>query len=410
MTDVELRPIDLAELPGFYRALAETFGEDPRDDDREHFARTFEADRSIAAFDGGEVVATAGAYSLEMTLPGGPRPVAGVTIVGVLPTHRRRGLLTEMMRRQLTELHERQLEPVAALWASEGVIYGRYGYGVAARQVGMTADRDQVRLRPGTPAGSGRVVLASPEQARPHEMAVYEQVRREAVGFLARSDEWWDRILRDPEHIRGDATARRHALYTEQDGSVSGFVTYRFKEEWTRARNDSEVRVIDVFAVTPQAYGALWAYVAGLDLYPRLRKDRAPLDDPIQHMLADARAFRPEVYDSLWVRLADVGRALADRAYATPVDVVLEVADDFCPWNAGRWRLSGDETGATCAPSTDPADLVLTAAELGAVHLGGPTLVGLAAAGRVEERTAGALRAASRAFAGDRQPWCPEVF
>ena len=410
MTDVELRPIDLAELPGFYRALAETFGEDPRDDDREHFARTFEADRSIAAFDGGEVVATAGAYSLEMTLPGGPRPVAGVTIVGVLPTHRRRGLLTEMMRRQLTELHERQLEPVAALWASEGVIYGRYGYGVAARQVGMTADRDQVRLRPGTPAGSGRVVLASPEQARPHEMAVYEQVRRDAVGFLARSDEWWDRILRDPEHIRSGATARRHALYTEQDGSVSGFVTYRFKEEWTRARNDSEVRVIDVFAVTPQAYGALWAYVAGLDLYPRLRKDRAPLDDPIQHMLADARAFRPEVYDSLWVRLADVGRALADRAYATPVDVVLEVADDFCPWNAGRWRLSGDETGATRAPSTDPADLVLTAAELGAVHLGGPTLVGLAAAGRVEERTAGALRAASRAFAGDRQPWCPEVF
>jgi predicted acetyltransferase len=110
------------------------------------------------------------------------------------------------------------------------------------------------------------------------------------------------------------------------------------------------------------------------------------------------------------VRLADVGRALADRTYSTPIDVVLDVTDDFCPWNAGRWRLSGDESGATCTPSTDPADLALTAAELGAVHLGGPTLVGLAAAGRVEERTAGALRAASRAFAGDRQPWCPEVF
>ncbi len=410
MTDVELRPIDLAELPGFYRTLSETFGEDPRDDEREHFAQTFEPERSIAAFDGGEVVATAGAYSLEMTLPGGPRPVAGVTIVGVLPTHRRRGLLTEMMRKQLTELHERQREPVAALWASEGSIYGRFGYGVAARQVGLTGDKARIRLRPGAPVGTGRVVLASPEQARPHEIAVYEQVRPVTVGFLGRSDAWWDRILWDPEHRRGGSTIRRHALYTEQDGSVTGFVTYRLKEEWEPGRNDSEVRVADLFATTPAAYAALWAYVASIDLYPKLRKDRSPVDDPVQHLLWDARALRAEVYDSLWVRLADVGRALAERGYSTPVDVVLEVADDFCPWNAGRWRLSGDESGATCERTTDPADLALAAADLGAVHLGGPTLVVLGAAGRVEERTAGALRAAGRAFAGDRQPWCPEVF
>ena len=401
--------LTVADQAAFEAACHLAFHEVAHPDTVEMDQRVTDPERTFAVREDGQIVATGANLARELTVPGGTVRVAGTSAIGVVPGHTRRGHLTAMMRRLLDDAAEAG-EPVAALWASEGVIYGRYGYGVAARQVGMTADRDQVRLRPGTPAGSGRVVLASPEQARPHEMAVYEQVRRDAVGFLARSDEWWDRILRDPEHIRGDATARRHALYTEQDGSVSGFVTYRFKEEWTRARNDSEVRVIDVFAVTPQAYGALWAYVAGLDLYPRLRKDRAPLDDPIQHMLADARAFRPEVYDSLWVRLADVGRALADRAYATPVDVVLEVADDFCPWNAGRWRLSGDETGATCAPSTDPADLVLTAAELGAVHLGGPTLVGLAAAGRVEERTAGALRAVSRAFAGDRQPWCPEVF
>ena len=410
MTDVELRPIDLTELPGFYRTLAETFGEDPRDDDRERFAQTFEPERSIAAFDSGEVVATAGAYSLQMTLPGGPRPVAGVTIVGVLPTHRRRGLLTEMMRRQLTELHERQREPVAALWASEGGIYGRFGYGVAARQVGMTGDTTRMRLRPGAPVGSGRVVLASPERARPPETAVYEQVRSASVGFLGRSERWWDRICYDGEHIRGGATARRHALHTEQDGTVTGYVTYRLKDEWTAARNDSEVRVLDLHATTPAAYAALWAYLAGIDLHPKLRKDRSPLDDPVLHLLADARALRPEVYDSLWVRLADVGRGLAARSYSTPVDVVLEVGDDFCPWNAGRWRLSGDESGATCERSTDPPDLALAAADLGSIHLGGPTLVSLAAAGRIEERTPGAVRAVSRAFAGDRQPWCPEVF
>ena len=410
MTDVELRSIDLAELPGFYRTLAETFGEDPRDDDREQFAQTFEPERSIAALEGGEVVATAGAYSLQMTLPGGPRPVAGVTIVGVLPTHRRRGLLTEMMRRQLTELHERQQEPVAALWASEGGIYGRFGYGLAARQVGLTGDKARMRLRRGTPVGAGRVVLASPERARPHEISVYEQVRPETVGFLARSDRWWDRILWDPEHVRGGGTARRHGLYIEQDGMVTGYVTYRLKDDWGPGRNDSEVREADLLATTPAAYAALWAYVASIDLYPKLRKDRSPIDDPVQHLLADARVLRSEVYDSLWVRLADVGRGHATRTYSTPVDVVLEVADDFCPWNAGRWRLSGDESGATCERSTDSADLALTAADLGVIHLGGPTLVGLAAAGRVEERTAGAVRTASRAFAGDRQPWCPEVF
>jgi predicted acetyltransferase len=410
MTDVELRPIDLAELPGFYRTLAETFGEDPRDDDREHFAQTFEPERSIAALEGGEVVATAGAYSLQMTLPGGPRPVAGVTIVGVLPTHRRRGLLTEMMRRQLTELYERQQEPVAALWASEGGIYDRFGYGVAARQLGLTGEKARMRLRPGTPVGTGRVVLASPERARPPEMSVYEQVRSETVGFLARSDRWWDRIFWDPEHVRGGATAGRHGLYTEQDGTVTGYVTYRLKEDWGPGRNDSEVQVADLLATTPAAYAALWAYVGSIDLYPKLRKSRSPLDDPVQHLLADARVLRAEVYDSLWVRLADVGRGLAGRTYSTPVDVVLDVADDFCPWNAGCWRLSGDEAGATCERTTDPADLALAAADLGSVHLGGPTLIGLAAAGRVEERTAGAVRAVSRAFAGDRQPWCPEVF
>lgn len=410
MTDVELRPIDLAELPGFYRTLAETFGEDPRDDDRERFATIFEPERSIAGFDGGQVVSTAGAFSLRMTLPGGPRPVAGVTLVGVLPTHRRRGLLTEMMRRQLTELHERQQEPVAALWASEGSIYGRFGYGIAAWQASLSGPTDRIRLRPGTPVGSGRVLLASPEQARPHEVAVYEQVRLSSVGFLARADRWWDRIGYDGEHVRGGATARRHVLYTEQDGSVTGYATYRLKDNWSPAHNESEVQVADVFATTTAAYGSLWSFLASIDLHPRIRKDRAPQDDPVLHMLADARALRPEVYDSLWVRLVDVGRALAGRSYARPVDLVLDVSDDFCPWNAGCWRLSGDETGARCERSTDQADLALSATELGAIHLGGPTLASLAAAGRVAELTPGAMVAASRAFAGDRQPWCPEVF
>jgi predicted acetyltransferase len=410
MTDVELRPIDRTELPAFYRTLAEVFGEDPDDRDRELLAPVFEPERSLAAFDAGEVVSTAGIYTRDLTVPGGPRPAAAVTFVSVQPTHRRRGLLTSIMRRQLTGLHEDQQEPVAVLWASEGGIYGRFGYGVAARQLAWEGSKDKLRIRPGVSTGTGRVVLAAPEKARPHEEAVYEALRPASVGFLSRPGAWADRLAADPAHSRGGASARRHALHTEQDGSVTGYATYRVKPEGSPGRNESELRVEDVLATTPAAYSALWQFLAGIDLVPNLSRRKAPLDDPLQQIVADGRALDGFLYDSLWVRLADVGRALATRTYSLPVDVVLDVRDEFCPWNAGRWRLAGDASGAVCAPTGDPADLALSSTELGAAYLGGPTLAALGAAGLVTESTPGALAAASRAFAGDRQPWSPEVF
>ena len=409
MADLELRPADRADLPAFFRCICEVFGEDPRDSDREMYGTVFEPERSLAWFDGPDVVATSGIYTRDMTLPGGPRPVAGVTVVTVQPTHRRRGLLTGMMRRQLTELHERQQEPVAVLWASEGSIYGRFGYGVAARQLGWQGAKHTLRLRPDVSVGSGRVVLAPVERARPHVMDVYEAVRPTSVGFLDRRDRWWDRMFSDVEHNRGGATSRKYALYTEQDGTVTGYATYRTKLSGWPRENSSEVQVADVLATAPHAYAALWAFLAGIDLHPRLTRGRAPLDDPMPHLLADVRALDAELYDSLWVRLADVGRGLESRTYRVPVDVVLEVRDTFCPWNAGRWRLSGDTTGATCERTTDPADLTLSSTELGAVFLGGTSLASLAAAGLVEGSPS-AVAAAGLAFSGERAPWCPEVF
>ncbi|HST64972.1 MAG TPA: GNAT family N-acetyltransferase [Mycobacteriales bacterium] len=410
MTDLELRPVDRTELPAFYRTLAEVFGEEPEDADRELLAPIFEPERSLAAFDDGAIVSTAGIYTRDLTVPGGPTPAAGVTFVSVQPTHRRRGLLTAIMRRQLTELHDDQQEPVAVLWASEGGIYRRFGYGVAARQLAWEGTKSRLRLRPEVSTGSGRVVLAAAEQARTHEQAVYEALRPGTAGFLSRPGGWNDRLIADPAHGRNGASARRHALHTEQDGSVSGYATYRIKQDGSSRRNESEVQVQDVFATTPAAYAALWAFLFGIDLVPKLVRGKAPLDDPLPQLVADPRGLEGFLYDSLWVRLADVGRALAARTYTQPVDVVLDVRDEFCPWNARRWRLSGDADGAVCAPTEDAADLTLSAAELGTVYLGGPTLVALRAAGLVTESTPGALVAASRAFAGDRQPWSPEVF
>lgn len=409
MTDLDLRPVDRADWPAFHRSLTETFGGDPRDDDRDLFGKVFEPERSLAVLDGGAIVATAGAFTRDLTVPGGPRPVAAVSMVSVQPTHRRRGLLTAMMRRQLTDLHERQLEPVAALWASEGGIYGRFGYGVAARQASWRGDKRRLRLRPDVPLGSGRVVPARPEQARAAEVRLHAEVAARTVGFLDRPGGWPDVIAADPEHWRGGATARRHALWTEQDGTVTGYVTYRLKEDWDRTENRSEVRVGHLATTTPEAYAGLWTFLAGIDLHPVLVRDEAPLDDPLSHLLLDSRAIRATVYDALWIRLVDVGRALARRTYRVPVDVVLDVRDELCPWNAGTWHLAGDPTGATCERTSAPADLTLTARELGAAYLGGPTLGSMAAAGLVGGAPA-TVSAAGLAFSGEQQPWCPETF
>lgn len=402
MTDVELRPVDSSELPAFHRAFAETFGEDASDEDRELFAPVFEPERSLACLDRDRIVGTAGIYTRGLTVPGGVRPVAAVTVVTVSPTHRRRGLLTAMMRRQLTDLHEQGLEPVAALWASQAPIYGRFGYGTAAHSVRFTGTKADMRMRREVPPGAGRVVLLTAEQARPFAEAVYGVVAPATPGFLTRDARWWDRLLSDPPHWRRGLTARRHAVHLEPDGTPTGYAIYRLGE--------GKVHPVDVLATTPAAYGAVWRFLAGIDLFDEVVRWNAPVDDPLVAMLLDPRALKREVSDSLWVRLVDVDRALADRAYSAPVDVVLEVADEACPWNAGRWRLSGDGSGATCTRTSDPADLALPVTELGAAHLGGPRLAALAAAGLVTELRPGALAAASRAFAGEVQPWCPEVF
>ena len=262
------------------------------------------------------------------------------------------------------------------------------------------------------PLGNGRVVLTPPEQARPHEEAVYEALRPTSVGFLDRRGAWGDRLAADPERSRHGASGRRHALYTEQDGSVTGFATYRTRQAGEPGHNDSSVDVGHVHATTPAAYAALWAYLAGIDLTPRLALYRAPLDDPLQHIVADVRALDMSMYDSLWVRLADVDRALVSRTYSTPVDLVLDVQDEFCPWNAGRWRLSADGSGAVCEPDAGPGrpGAVLDPS-FGAAYLGGRRWSQWPRPGWSPSCGRGRSRRRAGSFAGDRLPgFVPEVF
>jgi predicted acetyltransferase len=395
---MELRPATREEFDDFNRAVMSAFHQELTDEDRRHYERIDEPERSLAWFDDGRIVAATGTYSRQVTVPGGVVPCAAVTAVGVVPTHRRRGLLTEMMRRQLEDVRASG-DPVAVLWASEGGIYGRFGYGIAARVGRLTARRPMARLA--TPPPPGDPLRAGPAGEHvEHMRAVHERVRGERPGMLDRPGPWWDVRLYDPESERRGAQPLRAVVVPD------GYALYAVRSDRDQDGPAGEVAIRELVAATPAARALLWAFLLDQDLTRTITWRLAPSDEPLWLMVNDPDAVRVLLERALCLRLVDLPAALAARGYAGEPDVVLEVSDAFCPWNAGRWRLAGGD----CERTKAQADLALDAADLGAAYLGGTTLSELAAAGRVAELRPGALARASAAFVGAVAPWCPEVF
>ncbi len=398
---MEPAPVSPDEIGDFATRIWSAFHGEMHPDDLVRWERTLEPERTLAFRDRGKFVAGASIFSRRLTVPGGEVPAAAVTLVGVLPTHRRRGLMSTLMRRQLHDLHEAGAEPVAALWASEPIIYGRFGYGMATTSAALKVATPSVALR--APAQASYDLLP-PSEALPAMRELFEEVRPAVPGMLDRDGPWWDDRIYDPEHDRNGAEPMRAVL---TDGA---YALYSVKRSWNADGPSSEAIVHEALATSPEAEAAIWTYLLGLDLVRSLEWELGPSDHPLQHMVTNAVHVRMDVAYALWVRLVDLPRALTARTYAEPFDVVIEVADDVCPWNAGRWALRWDGATATCAPTATPAALELGPAELGAAYLGGATLENLARAGRVRELRGGALAAASRAFRGARDPWCPEIF
>ncbi|GAA3381313.1 MULTISPECIES: GNAT family N-acetyltransferase [Streptomyces] len=378
---------------------------------REHLRSLTEPERSLGVWDGEDCVGSASAFGFRLSVPGGALvPVSGVTLVGVAPTHRRRGVLTSLMRRQLDDIRTSE-EPIAVLTASEPEIYGRFGYGTAAYSLAVDIDTTRVRLSvpPGTDAV--RLRLVDPDESLADCERVYAGLVAARPGMLARQPGWErDGVLDVPE-LRGGASPLKCVVAEDADGGVAGYARYRVKPDWELSGSDGKVEVSEVHAPDPAAYAALWRYLFGIDLTWHVRAYRRPVDDALLHLVSDVRRCGIQQRDALHLRLVDLPAALEARGYGAAVDVVLEVEDAFCPWNAGRWRLTAGRDGAVrCAPSSDAADLALSVRELGAAYLGGVTLTSLAAAGRVRELRVGALREASRAFAADVAPWLPHNF
>ncbi|MGI5486557.1 GNAT family N-acetyltransferase [Microtetraspora malaysiensis] len=411
---VQVRPITESGWPEFVRVQREAFNS-PDTEERDHWRELFEVDRSLGAFDedllvGGTVVA-----SLTMTVPGGPMPVAGVTAVGVLPSHRRKGVLTALMTRQLGDLHEKG-ESVAALYASEAAIYGRFGYGRAADAVFFRIPTAHSAFRRDAPSDpSLRVRLADPAAARADLEKVFEAVRTTRPGLYARTDARWRLSVVGDEEAQRRGNGPLRCVIVEDDHGPRGYALFRVKDGWTEhSVPDGEVLLRELFATDPAAYALTWRSVLDRDLCARLRVWGRPVDDPIVHLLAEPRQLNAGWLDDLWIRLVDVDRALVSRAYASPVDLVIEVEDRVCPWNAGRFRLvasAGPGTAkASCERTGDPADVTLPVDALGAAYLGGRPLTALGAAGLVTEHSEGALRALSTAMSWEPRPWGGLIF
>jgi predicted acetyltransferase len=368
------------------------------------FERILPAERVHVIREDGQIVGSAGAYPLALTVPGAAGvPTAGIVGVGVLPTHRRRGILRALMRAQLDAIHERG-EPLAYLWASEDVIYGRYGYGIASFSGQIEIDRAHADFAPFE--RRGRLRLLEKDEALAAFPPLYERVAAGTPGMFARTAAWWEvRILADPEYRRRGGGEHARVLY-EVDGKAEGYAVYRLHFNVDTGIPEGHVQVVEAVGATAGAVRELWRYLLDIDWMARLKAELLPLDHPLFFLLQEPRRLEFRVRDGTWLRLVDVGAALSSRGYATDGEIVLDVHDDFCPWNEGRWRLADGKAGRTDAQP----DLNLSVTALGSAYLGGFTFAELARAGRVEEQRPGGLDRADALFRSDRLPWCPEIF
>jgi predicted acetyltransferase len=405
LESVRLRAATDDDRPGIADLLLYLFHEHATDDQRDLEMSILEPERSIVATDDGRIVGNAAIQTRDLTVPGGMVPAAHVTGVGVSPTHRRQGLLTALMRRQLTGIAEAGREPVAALWASETAIYPRYGYGPAVDRLRFDIRSRELKVT-GPEAPAGKFRLVEPKAALDELVKVHDGLRIHRVGWSSRPAYWWDYLVSDTDESRDGATALRGVVYETGNGPV-GYALWRVKDGWDSHGPAGVVRVAEVVAGDPGVYAALWRFLLSIDLTRTATYDFAGLDEPLQFMVDEPRKLGPRYSDALWIRLVDLPAALAARRYATPVDAVFEVTDPVLEANNGRWRLIGGPDKASCVRTDDAPDVACSVTELGAAYLGGTTLAALATAGRVRQLT---NNLPSTAFQWYRQPGALEVF
>jgi predicted acetyltransferase len=405
---LEIRSPTADELERYLRAVETAFLEQPHEDDISRWQRHLEPTHQYWALDGGVPVGTAGTYDHRMRIPGADISIAGVTLVGVHASHRRRGILRELMRRQLDDAQARG-EALAVLWASEAAIYGRFGYGVASTSIRIDADRDRIVFRePDEPAGRARLV--DEDEAKAVIPGVYTRARVERAGMIDRTDAWWDDYrLADPERWRFGAGPMFRAVWEDDDGEPQAYALYRLRSNWDEGFPAGKLEVREAIGASPQAMREIWRFLFGVDLVARVRGYLLPVDHPLFLSVTDPRRLKAQMGDGIWLRLLDLEAALEARSYAQDGTVAFDVRDAFCSWNDGTWRLTADG-GRGAVERGGEADIRLDVADLASIYLGGFELAALRLTGRVEELTPGAIARTDAMFRTAARPWCPEIF
>jgi predicted acetyltransferase len=397
---IEVRAVGADEVGKALAPIWHYFGGRPEAEEVEKLGRILPPDRVLAAVEGDDIVGGAGAYLFDSTVPGGAQvPTAGVMAVGVLPTHRRRGALTALMRKQLADAHERG-EPIATLFAAEGGIYARFGYGLASLAGDIELPKEHARPWEHEPLGTARL-LDTDDELFEVVPGIYDRVQAETVGMFTRTRDWWE--VRRLSSRPGRGT--RMNVVIELDGVPEAYALYRIDFGMSHMVTESVVEVTEAVGTSPRALSAIWRYLLAIDWVARINAYWLPLDHPLFHWIREPRRMEFSVLEALWVRLVDVGAALSARTLGEG-DIVLDVRDELCPWNQARWRVANGSAERTTAP----ADLQLDVSALGSVYLGGFTFEQLRWGERVEELKPGAVSRADELFRTERLPWCPELF
>jgi predicted acetyltransferase len=389
-----LRYADPSELPALADLDGASFGIAYDDAALADARRELHLDRVLVADDAGRIVGISAELPFELTLPGnGVVPTTGLTWVSVEVTHRRRGIVRGLVERQVREAAESGVAAVL-LYASEGGIYGRFGFGNATVFRRTVVHRRRARLA--TPVDASDVRRLSTDEARPLLPALHDRWRRHTAGALSRDEQRWALMLSDRESARRGASALQHLVHPE------GYLSFRIKSAWDQGDPNGDCEIVDYVVDSPAAHAALWQTLLRLDLVARINSYRIPPDDPLPLILGDPRAVDTTHWaDGMWVRPTDVGALLGGRTYGLDLDCTIEVRDPLL--GESRFRVRGGPAGASCEPTAGAADVQLRVEDVGALALGGVRLERLVRAGRVQcpDALVGPL---DLAFLGQRDP------
>lgn len=406
---VEIRTVPATDLYGWAQSVGYANSEEIEEKDFRDIEPCIEPDRTFGAYDGDQVVGGGSIYSFDVTVPGGAAvPSAGITWVGIMPTHRRRGALRQLMNRMFEDAAARH-EPLAVLWASEGSIYQRFGYGLSTLATKVDLERDRAILVPPEPP-TGRVRLVDIDEARRSFPPIFEYSRSRIPGFYSRNQPWWDiEVLADFKWARRGFDRKFYALHESEAGQPDAYAMYRVKGDWSGVP-ESILAVQEIMALDGDALREMWRFILGVDLIKRITTRGGSINEPLVLMTLEPRRVNLHVGDGMWLRIVDVAAALQRRGYSADGTVVLDVRDEFLPEAGGRFRLTTSGGQGTVERTADAADIALDASELGSLYLGGFTFNDLARAGRTRELTSGARARADAMLYSPVPAWCPATF